>query len=176
MGHLVPIWQITCAAMILPKGVGIHSFSSLNQINRVVAASMLALLVISTMYCINQTISERPVVKQDVRASIEYISEDWRGSLSNAIITQPSPHIYQYYLDRYELEPEYFEGSWGKIEAFSLEEIISSQPDVIYRVRMMEFDDSESFISSVSEHYVLLDEISPTGMVVQKWVLSEALQ
>ena len=105
---------------------------------------------------------------------MEFIDEEWDPESSNVIFSQPSAHIYEYYLERYELFPSAFEGSWGALETSTVDAVLASEPDFIYRVRMVEFEDTESFISSLSNNYEIVEERRPTGMVVQKWIRSEA--
>ena len=174
MGHLIPIWQISAVSLIVPKGFELGIDADFQSFKQVIPICILAILVSSSAYSFYQIRVERMPIIQDVRATMEFIDAEWDDESSNAVLTQPSTQIYEYYLERYELSPSVFEGSWGALETSTVDAVLVSEPDFIYRVRMVEFEDTESFISSLSNNYEVVEERRPTGMVVQKWVRSEA--
>ena len=171
MGHLIPLWQLSLVFLFIPRDFSL-SLERGGPFDFIPPLSMFLVIFISLFSSVSQVSFEENAVKQDVRASIQFVSDEWNSTERSAIITQPSPQIYRYYLDRYDLNPEFFEGSWEDVDSVTLDTIISSKPDVIFRIRLVEFSDSTGFLSTISENYILVEEFSSTGMVVQKWELS----
>ena len=182
MAHLIPIWQLAAVSMLLPENPIFRLDMKKPDSDSIFSISVIVIIIMSSMFSFYQIRNESQPIKQDVRRTMEFIDEDWDQELSNAIITQPSPFIFEYYLERYDLEPTHIEGSWGPIDGSLVENIINSNPDVIYRISLVEYEDqgaisdNSGLISQLSESFVLESEERPVGMIVQKWVKLEDSQ
>ena len=100
--------------------------------------------------------------------SLSFTNIEFDSSENQAFLTNPSDFFYSYYIDMFNLEPNVVSGSWGEFSEEDLNEVLSSNPDSIHRIRLSSLDDSALSIA-LSQDYSLANKSETTGMVVEHW-------